>query len=51
MLCDFLLGAALSMPFNGALLTNENVLASLENLTDWRYGALTIIEGKMIDLI
>lgn len=36
---------ALSMPFNGAMLTNENVLASLDTLTDWRARALSIVEG------
>lgn len=37
--------AALSMPFNGAMLTNENVLASLDTLTDWRARVLSILEG------
>ncbi|CDI78967.1 AMP-binding enzyme family protein, related [Eimeria acervulina] len=36
---------ALSMPFNGAMLTNENVLASLDTLTDWRARALSIVEA------
>ena len=33
------------MPFNGAMLSNENVLASLDTLTDWRARALFIMEG------
>ncbi|CDJ27483.1 LOW QUALITY PROTEIN: uncharacterized protein EMH_0032180 [Eimeria mitis] len=39
---------ALSMPFNGAMLTNENVLASLDTLTDWRARVLSIVEGDRV---
>ncbi|CDJ37395.1 hypothetical protein ETH_00027200 [Eimeria tenella] len=36
------------MPFNGAMLTNENVLASLDTLTDWRARVLSILEGDRV---
>lgn len=42
---------ALSMPFNGAMLTNENVLASLETLTGWKAGALALFEGTFPTLM
>ncbi|XP_026191410.1 uncharacterized protein LOC34617943 [Cyclospora cayetanensis] len=36
------------MPFNGAMLTNENVLASLGTLTDWSVGAVSIVEADRV---
>lgn len=36
------------MPFNGTMLSNENVLASLDTLTDWRVGAIAVIEGTRL---
>ncbi|CDI85905.1 hypothetical protein, conserved [Eimeria praecox] len=39
---------ALSMPFNGVMLSNENVLSSLDSLTDWRTRALSIMEGDRV---
>ncbi|KAL8431252.1 hypothetical protein ACSSS7_005400 [Eimeria intestinalis] len=39
--------SALSMPFNGTMLSNENVLASLDTLADCRHGAIAIIEGYL----
>lgn len=37
--------SALSMAFNGAMLTNKNVLASLRTLADWKVGAVGLVEG------
>ncbi|KAL8274182.1 hypothetical protein Esti_001867 [Eimeria stiedai] len=39
---------ALSMPFNGTMLSNENIVASLDTLTDYRVGAIAIIEEDRI---
>ncbi|KAL8448546.1 hypothetical protein Emed_003726 [Eimeria media] len=39
---------ALSMPFNGTMLSNENILASLNTLSDSRLGAIAIVEEDRI---